>query len=84
MSLDDVTLKAMETLAKKWQISKAEVVRRAVTQLKQKADDEDALPTPLEAFDWLQNGGGLVAEEAANYKVEIEAERQAKKYWWEP
>jgi len=84
MSLDKVTIQAMDALSKKWGISKAEVVRRAVKSLKTQADKEDRLPSPLEALDWLQNGGGLVAEEAANFRAEVKAERDAKRYWWEP
>ena len=84
MSLDKVTIQAMDALSKKWGISKAEVVRRAVKSLKTQADEEDRLPSPLEALDWLQNGGGLVAEDAANFRAEVKAEREAKRYWWEP
>lgn len=83
MSLDGFTLKAMETLSKKWGISKAEVVRRAVRSLKQQADQNDSLPSPLEALDWLQSGGGLLAEEAEKFRAEVRAERDAKRYWWE-
>lgn len=84
MSLDGFTLKALDFLSKKWGISKSEVVRRAVRNLKQQADLEDQAPSPLEALDWLQEGGGMVAEEAAEFRAEVKAEREAKKYWWEP
>lgn len=84
MSLDSWTIQALKDLSEKWGISKAEVVRRAVRQLKQQADHEDAAPSPLEALDWLQQGGGLVAEEAAAFRDEVKAGRDARKYWWEP
>ena len=84
MTLDRITLTAMETLSKKWDISKAEVVRRGVALLKQKADEEEAMPSPLEAFDWLQKSGGMLAEDAAQYKADLKSERDATKYWWEP
>ena len=83
MSLDKITIQALDTLSKRWNISKAEVVRRAVKSLKAQADEEERLPSPLEALDWLQNGGGLVAEEAAEFRAKVKAEREAKRYWWE-
>ncbi len=83
MSLDEMTIKALDSLSKKWSISKAAVVRLAVRNLREKADLEENMPAPLEALDWLQSGGGLVAEEAAEFRTEVEAERKAKKYWWE-
>jgi len=84
MSLDSWTIQAMKDLSEKWGISKAEVVRRAVRQLKQQVEHEEAAPSPLEALDWLQKGGGMVAEEAAVFRAEVKAEREARKYWWEP
>ena len=83
MALDAFTVRAMDELSRKWSISKAEVVRRAVRQLKEKADQEERLPSPLEALEWLQSGGGLVAEDAARFRSEVEEERKARRYWWE-
>jgi Arc/MetJ-type ribon-helix-helix transcriptional regulator len=83
MALDGFTVRAMDELSRKWSISKAEVVRRAVRQLKEKADQEERLPSPLEALEWLQSGGGLVAEDAARFRAEVEEERKARRYWWE-
>lgn len=83
MSLDDVTLKAMEMLAKKWQTSKSEVVRKAVRNLKLQAEAEENKPSPLEALEWLQKGGGLEAGEAEEFRACVMEERQARKYWWE-
>lgn len=83
MALDDWTLEALKDLSEKWGISKAEVVRRSVRQLKQKAEKEEMIPSPLEALNWLQDGGGLVAEDAAEYRTEMQAERQARQYWWQ-
>ena len=40
-------------------------MRRAVRRLKEEADREAALPTPLAALDWLQKSGGLSPAEAA-------------------
>jgi predicted transcriptional regulator len=83
MALDSGTVNALSELSQKWQTSKAEIIRRAVRELKQRSDLEHAAPSPLEALDWLQEGGGLVAEEAAEFRVNVAAERLAKRYWWE-
>jgi len=83
MSLDGITLKAMEALAKKWGTSKSEVVRKAVRNLKLQADAEDNKPSPLEALDWLQQGGGLTPAEAEAFRASLMEERHARKFWWE-
>ncbi|MBN8458668.1 MAG: hypothetical protein J0M04_12600 [Verrucomicrobia bacterium] len=83
MALDGWTIGTLKKLSEKWQISKAEVIRRAVRQLSELAEQEDRAPTPLEALDWLQNGGGLMAEDAARFRAEITANREARTYWWE-
>lgn len=83
MALDAWTIQALKELSEKWSISKAEVIRRAVRQLKEKSDSEEQTMDPLQALQWLQNGGGLVAEEAQNFRAEVKAEREARNYWWE-
>jgi Ribbon-helix-helix domain len=83
MSLDSWTIQMLKDLSEKWSVSKAEVIRRAVRELKQQTEQKEMAPSPLEALDWLQTGGGMVAEEAAEYRVEVQAEREARKYWWE-
>jgi len=82
MSLDAWTLQALKELSEKWSISKAEVIRRAVRQLKEKADQEEQVMDPVQALAWLQNGGGLVAEDAEKFRADVIAERQERKYWW--
>jgi len=83
MALDASTLKALADLAARWEVSKAEVLRRAVRQLKETADREAALPAPGAALDWLQTGGGLSPAEAAQFREQVQQEREAKHYWWE-
>lgn len=83
MALDAWTILALKELSEKWSISKAEVIRRAVRQLKEKADSEEQVMDPLQALQWLQQGGGLVAEDAEDFRAEVKAEREARKYWWE-
>lgn len=84
VSLDTGTLGALDSLAKRWSVSKAEVMRRAIRKIQVEVEAEDKRPTPLQALDWLQNGAGLSVAEGAEFKAEIEAERQSKRYWWEP
>lgn len=83
MSLDTGTLGILAKLAKRWSVSKAEVMRRAVRRLDEEAAAEDSRPSPLQALKWLQDGGGLKVAEGEEFKAAIQAERQAKRYWWE-
>ena len=83
MALDAWTIRAMDELSKRMHTSKAEVIRRAVREMKDRSDREAVAPKPLEALEWLQSGGGLVAEEAEEYRAAMVSERSAKKYWWE-
>ena len=83
MSLDSATLQTMDALAKRWSVSKAEVMRRAVRRLKEEAEQESRKPTPLQALEWLQGGGGLSLKEGEEFKKAVEAERKAKCYWWQ-
>ena len=83
MALDPFTLAALDLLAQKWSVPKAEVMRRAVRRIKEEEDMKDQRPKPIKALDWLQNGGGLSLQEAEAFHEEVQAEREAKRYWWE-
>lgn len=83
MSLDEGTIQTLKDLSEKWNISKAEVIRRSVRQLRQQTELKERAPSPLEALDWLQSGGGMVAEEAEKFRAEVKAERESRDYWWE-
>jgi hypothetical protein len=83
MALDGWTIQLLDELSKYWGTSKAGVIRRAVQEAKERLDQKKAALSPLEALAWLQDGGGVLREEAAGYRVELQAEREAKKYWWE-
>ena len=83
MSLDSATLETMDSLARLWSVSKAEVMRRAVRRLKEETERENRKPTPLQALDWLQGGGGLTLKEGEAFEKAMRAERSAKRYWWE-
>ena len=62
-ALDVATEHSIQRLAKLWNISKAEVVRRSVAQA-ESAAAEKARPSPLEALKWLQSNGKLTEAEA--------------------
>ena len=83
VSLDTGTLEVLDRLATRWGVSKAEVMRRAISRVQQEVEAEDKRPSPLEALEWLQDGAGLSVAEGENFKAEVEAERQAKRFWWE-
>jgi Arc/MetJ-type ribon-helix-helix transcriptional regulator len=83
MSLDTGTLAALDSLAKRWSVSKAEVMRRAIRKMNEDVVAEDARPSPLQALEWLQGGAGLSVEEGEKFKADVADERQAKRYWWE-
>jgi hypothetical protein len=83
VSLDVGTLEIMESLAKRWSVSKAEVMRRAIRRVQQDVDAEDRCPSPLQSMEWLQSGAGLSVAEGAEFKGNLESERHAKRYWWE-
>lgn len=83
MALDAWTIGALDGLSKLWGTSKAGVIRRAVREASEREDDKKNAPLPLEALRWLQQGGGLLKEEAAEFRANLMAEREAKKYWWE-
>ena len=51
MALDTGTLGALDSLAKRWAVSKAEVMRRAIRKIKEEADAEDLRPSPLQALE---------------------------------
>ena len=83
MALDQSTIKFLDFLAQKLGLSKSEIMRRAVSKMKEEEDMKDNCPKPLQALDWLQNGGGMTLQEANAFKAEVSAERDAKRYWWE-
>jgi predicted DNA-binding protein len=83
MALDQLTISSLDLLSQKLGTSKAEVIRRAVSHLKEVEDMKDQCPKPLQALDWLQKGGGLTVQEANAFRDEVRAEREAKRYWWE-
>jgi hypothetical protein len=76
-ALDEPTATRLKRLSTKWKVSQAEVVRRSLEQ----AERADAATTqnPVELLERLHaTGGGLAAEDAANYMAEV---REDRKQW---
>ncbi len=75
-ALDEETAQRLKRLSAKWNVSQAEVVRRS---LKQAETEREPDKDPVEMLRQLhEQGGGLVAEEAASYLSEM---REDRKQW---
>ena len=75
-SLDVETVRQLEQMARRWNVSKSEALRRAI-----RAAATDGLPgegsEAIGALDELQRSFGLDAEEAARWEKTARVERQA-------
>ena len=76
MALDAESLETLETLSQKWDISKAEVLRRSLKVLKAETESKPRR-TPLEALQQLKKESGIGSEAAEAYIKEVQAEREA-------
>jgi predicted transcriptional regulator len=81
MSLDSDTLDAIGHLAKKWNTSKSEVIRRSIRNERQRDALDSAKCSPADAIRWLQTNG-ITSQQAATMREEIQRERNARKPWW--
>ncbi len=76
-SLDVETMRRIENLARRWDVSKSEVLRRAVRM----ADEQTAVSERVAAFKQLQATVNLTPGKADAWVDRIRAERDA---WGEP
>ncbi len=75
-SFDCDTMRRLKNLAARWQVSKAEVVRRALSQAEsQRFPDKSDPMTALKAY---HAQGGLDRKKAESYLSEVHEDR---KYW---
>jgi hypothetical protein len=74
-SLDIETVKALEALAKSWNVSKSEALRRAIRSASGQALSEE--PEPLRALRELQKKLGLTIEAARRWERTTTLERRA-------
>jgi predicted DNA-binding protein len=75
-SLKPETVDRVQELSVAWGVPKSEVIRRAVDQIGKLGNEEEKIPTPLEALKWLQKNG-ISAKAAAKWNKEVVLERRA-------
>ncbi len=73
-ALDQGTARRLKRLATAWQVSQAEVVRRAVALAEESDHSEPDPAAMLRALH--QSGKGLVREQAEQYLTEVSADRK--------
>lgn len=76
-SLDETAVQRLRTLARRWNVSQAEVIRRAL-------EAAERLPvenTALEALEGYHREGGLLAERADGYLKEWNESRDKGDGW---
>jgi predicted transcriptional regulator len=75
-ALDRETVHRLKRLASVWQVSQAEVVRRAVADAAETA--QTTRPDPVMMLQKLhESGGGLAAETAERYLADVRQDRHA-------
>jgi predicted transcriptional regulator len=74
-SLDVETMRRIDNLARRWDVNKSEVLRRAVRM----ADEQSAVSERVDAFKRLQASMNLTPEKADAWIADTRAERDAWK-----
>lgn len=78
-SLDPMTMREVDTLAKTWGVAKSEVIRRSVRYALDKKDELKPLQLSKEqALDCLQTSASLSAQQRAEWMNEIRSERHSR------
>jgi Zn-dependent peptidase ImmA (M78 family) len=72
-ALDVETVRTLEDLARRWNVSKSEALRRAIRASSVQAPGEEL--TPIQALDRLQRRLSLSPRGAARWAAEARAER---------
>ena len=73
-ALDDLAIQRLKLLSARWQISQAEVIRRALERLE--ADPAPEAPTPAEELARYHLQGGLDSEVAESYLATVAEDRK--------
>lgn len=81
-SLDVETVRALEATARRWQVSKSEVLRRAIHAVAEETFSERN--DCLAALDKLQESLGLDRDEASRWQQRVTSERHAYSRQREP
>jgi len=78
-SLDPMTMREVDTLAKSWGVAKSEVIRRSVRYAYDKNDELKPMQLSKEqALDYLQATSPLTAKQRADWMNEIRSERHSR------
>jgi hypothetical protein len=75
-ALDLDTVRALDELARRWDVSKSEALRRAI-RASATLSPAPAPPEPLRALDRLQKALRLAPQDAARWSASVRAERRA-------
>lgn len=75
-SLDVETVRTLEDLARRWNVSKSEALRRAIRASSGRAPAEDL--TPVQALDRVQRSLGLTPQSAGRWAAAARRERQER------
>jgi predicted transcriptional regulator len=70
-SLDVETMRRIDNLARRWEVSKSEVLRRAIRM----ADEQSAGSERVTLLRELQRNANLTAEQVETWVAEVRAER---------
>ena len=73
-ALDVETVRTLEDLARRWNVSKSEALRRAIRASSVQAPEEEL--SPIQALDRLQRRLGLTPRGAARWAAAARAERK--------
>ena len=75
-ALDVETVRRLDDLARRWNVSRSEALRRAIRTASVETDAE-AL-TPIQALDRVQRSLGLTPQRTARWAAATRAERRAR------
>ena len=75
-SLDVETVRTLEDLARRWNVSKSEALRRAIRSSSAQAPPE--VLTPIQALDRVQRSLALTPRAAARWAAAARAERRER------
>jgi len=75
-ALDAGTVRALERMARRWNVSKSEALRRAIRAAAE-GEAPDAAHDPVEALDRLQHLLGLTPAAVRRWRSAVRAERSA-------
>jgi hypothetical protein len=75
-SLDLETVGALDALARRWNVSKSEAMRRAI-RASASVHAVNVPPEPLQALDELQKALALTPAAATRWSIDVRAERRS-------